>query len=304
MNILLKKNNLYADLSLLLVAIIWGSGFVASKNALNSMPPIYINAIRFTLPFIILSTIFWKKVKIINSKDLKSGGIIGLFLFIAFATQTIGLKYTTASKQAFLTGINVVIVPFLFWAIKNKKPDRYNMIATFLCLIGIGFLTLQENFSINLGDGLTLICALFFACHIVSIGVFAENHDPIILTIIQFGVAALLSIICALSFENMPKIITTKSFYSILYLAIFSTLIAFLIQNIAQKYTTPTHAAIILSLESVFGCLLSVLLLRDLFTIKMVIGCTMVFAAIITAETKWKFMLSFWKTNKENLTPK
>ena len=200
MNMLLKKNNLYADLSLLLVAIIWGSGFVASKNALNSMPPNYINAIRFALPFILLCIVFWKKVKIINKKDLRAGGIIGVFLFMAFAAQTIGLQYTTASKQAFLTGTNVVIVPFLYWAIKNKKPDRYNLVATFLCLIGIGFLTLQENLSINLGDGLTLICALFFACHIVSIGVFAENHDPIILTIIQFGVAALFSTICALFF--------------------------------------------------------------------------------------------------------
>jgi drug/metabolite transporter (DMT)-like permease len=291
MNTLFKKNSLYADLSLLLVAIIWGSGFVASKNALNSMPPHYINAIRFALPFILLCIVFWKKIKTINLKDLKSGGIIGIFLFLGFATQTVGLQYTTASKQAFLTGTNVVIVPFLYWAIKNKKPDRYNLVATFLCLSGIGFLTLQGGFSINLGDGLTLACAVFFACHIVSIGVFAENHDPIILTIIQFGVAAIFSTICALSFEIMPKSFSAQSIFPILYLAVFSTLVAFVIQNVAQKYTTPTHAAIILSLESVFGSILSVILLGDVFTFKMVIGCTIVFAAIITAETKWEFML-------------
>ena len=292
MNMLFKKNSLYADLSLLLVALIWGSGFVASKNALISMPPHYINSIRFALPFILLCIVFWKKVRVINLQDLKSGGIIGIFLFVAFAAQTVGLQYTTASKQAFLTGVNVVIVPFLYWVIKNKKPDRYNLVATFLCLIGIGFLTLQESFLINFGDGLTLLCALFFACHIVSIGVFAENHDPIILTIIQFGVAALFSTICALSFETIPKSITAQSIFPILYLAVFSTLVAFVIQNVAQKYTTPTHAAIILSLESVFGSILSVIILGDLFTFKMIIGCTIVFAAIITAETKWQFILA------------
>lgn len=298
MNTLSKKKSLYADLSLLLVALIWGSGFVASKNALNSMPPHYINAIRFALPFFLLCFVFWKKVKTINLKDLRSGGIIGVFLFVAFAAQTVGLQYTTASKQAFLTGVNVVIVPFLYWAIKNKKPDRYNLVATFLCLIGIGFLTLQGSLSINLGDGLTLVCALFFACHIVSIGVFAENHDPIILTIIQFGVAALFSTICGLFFETIPKTITTQSIFPILYLAVFSTLVAFVIQNIAQKYTSPTHAAILLSLESVFGSLLSVMILGDVFTFKMIIGCTIVFAAIITAETKWEFMLAPRRNNK------
>jgi len=292
MNRLSKKNSLYADLSLLFVAIIWGSGFVASKNALNTMPPHYINAIRFAIPFILLCIIFWRKVKTINLADLKAGGIIGIFLFLGFATQTVGLQYTTASKQAFLTGVNVVIVPFLYWAIKNKRPDRYNLAATFLCFIGIGFLTLQESFSINLGDGLTLTCALFFACHIVSIGVFAEKHDPIILTILQFAVATLFSTICAFSFETMPRNITTQSIFPILYLAILCTLVAFVIQNIAQKYTTPTHAAIILSLESVFGSILSVIILGDVFTYKMVIGCIIVFAAIITAETKWQFILA------------
>lgn len=284
------SRNMLADVSLLFVALIWGSGFIATKHGLDSISPLYLNAFRFSLAFILMLIFFRKKVSEVNKESLIGGIVIGIFLFAGFAFQTVALQYTTAGKQAFLTGTNVVMVPFLYWIISKKRPDSYSFIATFLSFIGIGLLTLNNGLSIQIGDSLTIVCAFFFACHIVSIGYYTKKNDPILLTILQFGVAAILSFTTAIFFEEIPTGITTKGVYSVVYLGVFSTLIAFLVQNIAQKYTSSTHAAIMLSLESVFGSLLSVILLNEIFTESMIVGCVIIFIAIITAETKWKFL--------------
>lgn len=284
-----KKRNFLADLSLLMVALIWGGGFIAVKDALNSISPFYMMAIRFSLATIMMLLVFFKKIKILKRKDLVIGSIVGLFLFAGFAVQTIGMKYTSAGKNAFLTATNVVIVPFLSWIIYKKKPDGYSIAAAFLTLVGIAFLSLQNGFAIGIGDSLTLLCAVFFAVHIVLVGYFAKDNDPIILTMVQLGLSAVLSLVAALFFEKAPTGLGFDAYRAIGYLGFFSTFIAFLIQNVAQKYSQPTHAAIILCLESVFGSVFAVLLLHDVFTIKMIIGCVLIFFAIILSETKLDF---------------
>ncbi|WP_347561169.1 DMT family transporter [Senegalia massiliensis] len=297
-----KKKSLYADMALVLVAIIWGSGFVVTKNGLDNMTPLFMNAMRFIIASILMSVVFFKKLKTVNKSDIIAGAIIGSFLFSAFAAQTVGLQFTTASKQAFLTATNVVMVPFLFWFISKRKPHNLEILATFITLVGIGFLTLEGGVALNSGDLLTLLCALLFAAHITSIGHFAKKHDPIVLTILQFIFAAIFSIILAIPFEPINLDISGQGWFTVLYLGGVSTLIAFLIQNIAQKYTTSTHTAIILSLEAVFGTLFSILLLGELFTIKMVIGSAIIFVGIITAETKWEFLRKkSQKINNENI---
>ena len=285
-----KKKSILADMSLLLVAIVWGGGFIAVKGALDSISPFYIMAMRFGISVIIMLLFFRKKIKHITKNQLTVGTLVGLLLFLGFAAQTIGMKYTTAGKNAFLTGTNVVIVPFLYWAISKRKPDTYSLVSAFLCFIGIGMLTLDGGIRIGLGDGLTLLCAVFFAAHIVSVGFFTEKVGAITLVIIQLGSAAVFSLIAALIFEPMPTALNSDTIFAIGYLSIFSTMIAFIIQNVAQKYTTSTHAAIILCLESVFGSILSVYMLNEIFTSKMIIGCLTIFLAIITTETKWDFL--------------
>lgn len=262
-----KKTNLIADLSLVLVAIVWGSTFVVTKNALDHITPIYMIAIRFSISTFLMTLVFFKRVRKTKCLDVKAGFTIGIFLFLAYMSQTIGLQYTTAGKQAFLTGTNVVMVPFLYWAVIKKKPNKYEIIAAFLCFLGIGFLSFERNLSMGLGDGLSLLCALLFACHIVSIGYFPEKHDPVLLTIYQFLITAILSYASARIFEPKIEALPKESVFPILYLAIFGTLVAFLIQNIAQRYTVSTHAAIILSMEAVFGSLFSVLILKEPFTL-------------------------------------
>lgn len=292
-----KSKGLYADLSLIIVAFIWGGGFVAVKNALDNVKPFYILSIRFLLSFILLSIIFYKKMKNITKEDIKAGFIIGVYLFLGFATQTVGLQYTTAGKQSFLTGTYVVLVPFLYWIVSRKSPGLQSTIAAFLTLVGIGFLTLNgKGFNLNKGDFLTLICALFYAAQIIAIGHYAQDRDPILLSIIQMGFAGFVSLVLAVIFEPFPYGINSSSFFAIFYLVIFSTLLAFLVQNVAQKYTLSTHAAIILSLESVFGSILSVIILKERFTFTMVLGCLFIFLAILLTEAKFDFIK---KTEKE-----
>lgn len=285
-----KRKSILADMSLLFVAIVWGGGFVAVKDALNTIAPFYIVAIRFIIATLLLCIVFWKKIKIITKKDIKAGFIVGIFLFGGFATQTVGLQYTTPGKQAFLTATYVVIVPFLSWVINKKRPDGYSIIAAFITLIGIGMLSLENSLNIGLGDSLTLLCAVLFAAQIVAISFFTSDIDPVVLTIIQLAVCALFSTAVAVIFEPVPRGMGIQGIMSILYLGLFSTMLALIIQNVAQKYTTETHAAIILSLESLFGCLLSVILLGELFTSKMILGSIFIFIAVITSETKWEFL--------------
>ena len=284
------KSGMYADFSLLFVALIWGGGFVVIKDALQNITPFYMMSLRFVLAFLIMAAVFWKSTRKIKKSDITAGIIIGIFLFAAYGSQTVGLQYTTAGKQAFLTGANVVMVPFLYWIISKKRPDLYAIAGAFMCLFGIGLLTLQNGLAVSKGDTLTLISAFFFACHIVSVGYFAKKSDPVVLSILQTGFAAIIFVVCAVLFEQPLRHINSGATAAIAYQVLLSTLAAVLIQNIAQKYTTSTHAAIILCLESVFGSLLAVLFLGDIFSGKMIIGCVLIFAAIITTETRFSFL--------------
>jgi drug/metabolite transporter (DMT)-like permease len=286
-----KKKILFADIALLIVAIIWGTGVVATKNALNHIPPLYLTAMRFWIAFFIIAIISIKKLKNARLNEIKGAAIVGIFLYVAFATQTVGLQYMSAGKSAFLTGTNVVMVPFIYWALFKEKPDKFSFIAAIICFMGIAILTLNERIgSVGIGDGLTLLCALFFACHIILTGYYAKKIDIIILTVVQFGVVALLSSVTALFYEKLPTNVPTSSWMAIIYMGIVSTCIAFFLQTLAQKYTYSTHAAIIISMEAVFAIIFSAIFLKESLTVRMILGCISILLAIITAETRWEFI--------------
>ena len=285
-----KKQVLFADLGLLLVALLWGAGFLFTKRGLDYITPLWMMSMRFVGATIIMSIVFYKNFRKISKSDLKAGLIIGIFLYIAFATQTIGLQFTSISNQAFLTATNVVFVPFLVWVVYKKAPDKFAFIGAALATVGIGLITLKEGLHLNVGDMWTLACAVFFAGHIVSIGFFAKDKDPIALTIVQFAVAAVLSLVSALMMEPLPAKIGSEAMLSVGYMVLASTLLAFLLQNICQKYTPSTHASLILSLESVFGTLVAVVFEGEMFNLQMAFGCITVFAAILLIETRFEFL--------------
>lgn len=282
----MKKKAIYADLILLLVALLWGTTFVGGKYALNYFTPLYIIAIRFIMAFTMMAIGFRKELMTLTRKDIKGGAIVGTVLFIAFATQLVALQYTAAGKQAFLAGTYVVMVPFISWWLHKKRPDTSSFVGAFICFMGIGLLTLNDSLSIGFGDSLTLFSSMFFAGHIISNGYFVDDIGPVKLTIVQFGTVALLSTVSALIFEPFPQGVAANGIYAVIYLGVLCTGVAYFLQTIGQKYALSTHTAIILSLEAVFGSVLALFILGEVFTFKMVLGCASILAAILIIELK------------------
>lgn len=244
---------------------------------------------RFLLASIILSFIFYKKLKLISRAVIWKGAILGAILFIAFALQTMGLEYTTASKNAFLTAINVIIVPIIAYVIYKRRIDRFEFIAAGVAVVGIGFLSLQDSLTINIGDFLSILCAIGFAFDIFYTNVFVKTEDALALTIVQFYTATVLSVASVLILGEVPTTYTSEGLGIIVYLAIFCTAVAYVCQNIGMQYANPTKSAIILSTESLFGTIFSVLLLNELLTGRMLVGCVLIFFAILFAEVKPTF---------------
>lgn len=211
-------------------------------------------------------------------------------LFLAYSTQTIGITDTTPGKNAFLTAIYCVIVPFLFWLVGRQRPDIYNFTAAVLCIAGIGFVSLTQAFTIGFGDALTLLGGFLFAAHLVAVTKFGSDKDPVLITILQFFFAAVFSWITTLISEPFPTAVSVDCVWGVAYLSIFCTAGALLLQNIGQKYTNPSAAAIILSLESVFGVLFSVLFGYETLTPKLIFGFVLIFAAVLLSETKLSFI--------------
>lgn len=284
-----KTISIISSIGLLFVTIIWGFAFVVVKNSLDYIPPIYMMAFRFSIAALVLSLIFINKFKNMNKATFLHGIGIGVFLALAYAFQTIGCQYTTAGKNAFLTTIYVILVPFLNWFIAKQKPDIYSIIAAFLSIIGIGFLSLRGDLTINIGDFLTLICGLCYALHIVYIARYSSNDDPILLTILQLATTAVLSWIFAPIMDGpfpLQGLQADGVIISMLYLGLLSTMAAFLLQNICQKYTPPSMAALLMSFESVFGVIFSVIFLKEILTTKSIIGFALMFSAILISELK------------------
>lgn len=280
------------ELLMLITAVMWGSGFVGMEIGLEHWTVMQLMALRFTLATILLAVIFNKKIRLISKSVLWKGSILGAILFIAFALQTLGLEYTTPSKNAFLTAINVIVVPIIAYVIYKRRFDRYEILAALIAIVGIGFLSLQGSFTMNLGDILSILCAVAFAFDIFYTNVFVKKEDALALTIVQFLAASTLSWIGVLALGEVPTTASTEGILTIIYLAVFCTLIAYACQNIGMQYADPTKSALILSTESIFGTLFSVLLLGEILTGKMILGASLIFIAIIIAEVKPSFKKS------------
>lgn len=288
----LHTNSIMPKLALFGAAFIWGSSFFIMKNTVDVFSPYILLGLRFTIACVLLSIIFWKKIKEIDFDYIWKSAVIGSFLFLAYCTQTIGITETTAGKNAFLTAIYCVIVPFLFWIVDKSKPDIFNFLSAIVCIVGIGLVSITGSFTIGYGDAYTLVGGFLYAAHMVAIAKLSKGKDPIIVTILQFGFAAILSWIIGLSIESFPTPDqwSIESIGGLLYLAVFASAIAMLFQNIGQKNTHPSAAAIILSLESVFGVFFSVIFIGEQLTLRLVIGFILIFVAVIISETKLSFL--------------
>ena len=285
-------------LALLVTAIVWGSSLVVVSLMKDAFAPNMVLAIRFSVASLVLSLIFAPRFRRYNLSHLVSGAIIGIFLFIAYSSQTIGVTTEGGApgRSGFISASYCVIVPFLAWIFLKERPDIYNISAAVLCVAGLFFVFYKDligsaNVAISLGDFYALLSGLLFAAHIVAVAKFGKGKDPILITITQFVTAAIISIFVTLIFEDNSKMILNKgSILGIGYLAIMCTAVALLFQTIGQSYTPSSTAAIILGLESIFSIIFAVILAGEKLTVFSVIGFFFIFAAIIVSETKLSFL--------------
>ena len=275
--------------ALFTAALIWGSSFFVMKDAVSGIPVFLLLAIRFTVGCGLMSIIFWKKWRKCSKRLLLHGGVVGVLLFAAYTAQTYGLKGTTPGKNAFLTAVYCVLVPFVNWLLLRRKPTRWNWLAAVMCLGGIGLVSLDGQLTMNQGDALTLLGGVFYALHLVAVSRFGEDDDPVLLTTVQFGASALCCWVGFGLFETLPAF-PENAWVELIYLAVFATTIALLLQNVGQSVTPAAPAAILLSLESVFGVLFSVVCYGETVTLRLLTGFALIFLAVIASETQFSFL--------------
>lgn len=285
-----KKKAKMADLALIVVAILWGGGFVAVKDALDTVTPMFLMTFRLgiaTACFIFIPHL----LKGLNMKDVMNSLPVGVMLFLAFTAQTYGAVFTDPSIQGFLTATYVILVPLLYWAFYKRMPQLKVFIACFIVLIGIGFVSLTNSFKLNPGDLLTLLCALLYAFHILLIERATKKVDVIKLAFLQFAIATVCFAVAAFILEPLPTTMTSRTWWVLLYAGVLSTFFCFGMQTVAQKYTSSTRVSLFLSLESVFAAIFGVLLLGNkLFPIQ-IVGFVLIFAAVLLIEIDWAVVL-------------
>ncbi|MFK4785748.1 DMT family transporter [Fusobacterium sp. MFO224] len=278
---------------LFLVAFCWGCGFPLSKIVLNSgIEPFALSAIRlFGASFLTFLIIHLYKIEV-KKNEIKLGLLSGSFMGLAFAFQTAALLFTTPSNNAFLTGAYVIGTPLITWLFTKRRPKIYTYLSASLCFVGIGFLSLNGKFQMNMGDILTLICAIFFSLQMVILGIHMPGKNAFSVNAFQLFSGGLLTLILNIFFENFSLTNINFDFQQILavlFLTVFNIFLGFLAQTQAQKYVEPSILSLILSTEILFGVALSIIFYHDPMTPKILIGGFLIVLSIIVSETKLKF---------------
>ncbi len=305
-----KKLNLLGIILLFSATIVWGSSFFILKSTIEHVPAFYVIAVRFLIAGIGLALIFWKKTRAMDKKTFWRGVIIGAVLAAAYATQTIGLKYTSPGKNAFLTSSYCIMCPFIVWLIYKVRPKLYHVISAVLCLVGIGLVSLSglsADEGINfMGDGLTLISAIFFAFQIIYIDRYqGKGYDSIKMLIVEVITVGVLIMFLSLIFE-LPNGISTfalngEQIWKIIYLTIVCTLYAQFALIFGQRFTNVNEASIILCLESVFGTLFSIIFTGEYLSPPVIVGFVIIFLAMMISELKLDFVQKFRKKSEQKL---
>lgn len=281
-----------ADLALAMVALVWGTTFVVVKRALADISTMYFLALRFSIAAACMQLLFWPAFRKAGLKavfrGLKGGVIAGLFLWLGYVLQTLGLKYTTAGNSGFLTGLYIVLVPLISAGVYRRWPQVSELIGISIAASGMVLLTkpsLTSGLHLNRGDLLTIGCAIAFAFHLLVLGFFSQRERFEAVALGQISCAAILSTV-SLCVEKPAAIWNFNVVFSILLTAIFATALAFALQTWGQQYTTATRTALIFALEPVFALLTAVLLGGERLTIAAVAGGGLILTGILAVELK------------------
>ncbi len=274
-----------ADLGLLYCAVFWGISFPAMKILVGIYPACWLLFLRFSVGALMIYTFFHRRINASLFRVLKGGVIIGVLLFLAITTQTIGLQYIGGGRSAFISATYVLMVPFMLWLIERKFPGWLTILAAVLCVFGMYLLMGDDSEAVSLaGDFLTLICALTCAVQVIAISRYAHDSDPVALSFVEFISFAVCALVSSIIFESPAEYLSMNGLTELIFTIIFATFGCYMVQIIAQKYAEPSHATIIMSLESVFGLASSIIFLNESVTMRMLTGCAMIFTAVIISE--------------------
>lgn len=285
--------NFQYSLLLVLTAAIWGFSFVAQKSGMEYVGPFTFNGVRFALGSISLLPLYFfnrnKRKEVAKSVrySIKPGIILGTVLFIAASIQQIGMIFTSAANGGFITSLYVILVPIL-GLFMGKKAGSNIWGGAFLAVAGLYLLSINDTLILQLGDSLVLLSALFWAIHIILIEKYVKDHQVIFLSILQFGITAIFSLIIAFFTENLNMQLIINAWIPILYAGLFSVGIAYTLQVFAQKQVQSEIAAIILSFESAFAMLGGWLILNEQHQWKALIGAGLMLSGIILSQIKIK----------------
>lgn len=279
------------ELALVAVTVVWGGSFVVLKGALDSMTPGWLLTLRFLLAAVGLWLPFAGRVaSSLDAAHLRAGLLIGLPEGLAFLVQNVGLVDTTPGRNAFLTGTYCVMVPFIAWVATGRRPSAREAACALLCLAGIGFVSLRGDLSLALsrGDALTLVSAVFFALNILCVGWFGKDVDLPTVTVVELATMAVVCLAWALAAEPLPVLagLAPGFWGQLAYVVVGSTLLAMLLQNVAQSHVPAHRAALLLSLESVFATVFSLAFYGERLTVPVAVGFALILVAVTLSQLR------------------
>lgn len=287
---------------LFLTALLWGSTFTVAKFATEVFSASFTNAMRFTIAAAILLIVSYPQRKQLDRSYLVHGSLMGITLFGSYMMQTVGLTWDTSpGKSAFLSTTYCVLVPFLYWMITKERPRALHLFCVFLCVSGVGILSLQGDLGMTRGDIMTVLSGIPGAANIVVSSIGCKNRNPLLLTTIELGVVMVLCWAMVLFTGGLPQSSSMAAVGGVIYLGVFATALCLFMQSFGLKYTPASIGGMILSLEAVFGVICSVILYKETVTSRMAVGFVVIFCAILLSQTEpEKIKNWFQKKHKKN----
>jgi drug/metabolite transporter (DMT)-like permease len=274
-----------ADLALIGVTFIWGSSFTIVKQALAQVSPLVFIALRFAVATATIGLAMPRALRGMDLEMLRRGLVLAGLLLAGFVFQTLGLRATSPSKSAFITSLSVLLVPLLGYVLFRHRPRVRTLGGVALATVGLGFLTLERlELRFNPGDGLTFVCAVAFALHILFIGRYAPTTDFRKLVLLQVGASAAVAGMLAPIFENPFLVWDLRLAIYVLITGVLGTALGFYVQNRAQQFTTANRTALIFALEPIFAALFAYVLLDHTLNDKEWFGAGLVLAGVLVSE--------------------
>ena len=265
------------------------------------MDPFTLNAHRFLGAFVIAALLSWKKIRTVNRTTLRYSVLVGIAMVFVYMGATFCVKYTSLSNSGFLCGMTVVFTPLLGWIFLKQRQSKKLVLVVLMCLVGIALLTLKDDFSINTahikGDLLCLMCAVAYAIDLLLTekAVAREEVDAYQLGVFQLGVTGVCNLLLAFLTEQ-PHLPTTPTVWgAVLFLSVFCTGVAFVLQPLAQRYTTASHTGVIFALEPVFAAFVAAIFANEILSVKSYFGAALMVASLFIMEIDFS---SFGKSQK------